>query len=115
MELQNMLKTVTNVTLFLRPPESTIGEELIPVLTKGRNPNNVERELLETNVIAPRLGELGISTAQNLASLENQNFLNLTCSLTNYIVLQDQSSKAKTKKIKVIRSNLTKSREKSEE
>ena len=74
-----VMRTIPDISPFLRPLENTIRDTFLPKLLKSLDPNDIMRDLL---ALPPRLGGMGITSPVKRANEEYANSINLTRSFT---------------------------------
>lgn len=80
------MRTIPGISPLLAPLEVSIRNTFLPALLRYHTIGDGERALLE---LPPRLGGMGITSPEKLATVENLNSLKLTRSLTEKIIAQD--------------------------
>ena len=103
-----LMRTVPNIGRLLEPLEEAISRKLIPSISNGHHPNELERRLL---ALPPRMGGLGIPNPQDMAQTEFENSLRLTTTLTETIIAQEVQREVSNDNIRALRAGIAKTRE----
>ena len=82
------MRTIDGINKFLDQLDEVITRNLIPNLTGGIQPNELERQLFS---LPPSMGGLGIPIFAEQATIEFENSIKMTQSLSNNIINQERT------------------------